>query len=110
MGLEFNWKCKDYELRAVPKRLARTNRVEENITIELVKWTKGEYDENFCFTLAYWEWTKLGGYELRFVGDRMFEYIDVKDIEEIWRYMRVAQKQLDDYELYLTFQEYEDYR
>ena len=37
MKLEFNWKYKDYELRAVPKQLVRFSEDEENTTIELIK-------------------------------------------------------------------------
>ena len=38
--LDFNWKYKDYELRACPTSLARLNPDDKNTTIDFVKWFK----------------------------------------------------------------------
>ena len=106
MKLEFNWKYKDYELRAVPKRLARFSEDEENTTIELLKWNTKENGEKYCFTIAYWIYKE--GYELKFVGDRMFKYTDDEDIALIWQQLKLAQKVLDKFELEEIFEEFMD--
>ena len=107
MKLEFNWKYKDYELRAVPKHLVRFDDDEENITIDLIKWNKREDGSRYCYSIAYWRYTNEG-YELRIVGDRIFKDIDVKDVAIIWEQMKLAQKVLDKFELEDTFEEYMD--
>ena len=98
MKLEFNWKYKDYELRAVPKMLVRLDEDEENETIELLKWDTRENGERYCFTMAYWIYTDDDGYELRLVGNRMFNYIETEDIAIIWEQMKLAKEALDDFE------------
>lgn len=95
MELNFNWKYKDYELRAVPKGLVRTNDSDPNHTIELLKWTKDD-KSRYCFTIAYWVLRKEG-YELRHVYGRMFEYVRMEDLEPIWIKMIEAQQVLDEY-------------
>lgn len=104
MKLEFNWKYKDYELRAVPKRLVRFSENEENTTIELLKWSTKENGKKYCFTIAYWIYKE--GYELRIVGDRIFKDIDVEDVTIIWEQMELAQKALDNFELEEVFEEF----
>jgi hypothetical protein len=96
MNLNFNIKFKYFELRSAPKRLARFSEDDKNHTIELVKWSKGEYGEDFCFTLAYWVMDSEG-YNLKFVGNRMFEYVSIEHLEVLWEFMEVAQEVLDDY-------------
>ena len=44
MELNFNWKYKDYELRACPKTLARLNKEDQNETIDLIKWQTHKED------------------------------------------------------------------
>ena len=104
--MEFNWKYKNYELRAVPKRLVRFSEDEENHTIELIKWNTKD-GKKYCFTIAYWQNTN-SGYELKAVGDRIFEFIDDEDIPLIWQQLKLAQKVLDKFELEDTFEEYMD--
>ena len=106
MKLEFNWKYKDYELRAVPKRLVRFNEDEENHTIELIKWNTKEDGKKHCFTIAYWIYKE--GYELRSVGNRIFNCIEIEDIAIIWEQMKLAQKVLDEFELEEAFEEFMD--
>ena len=93
--LEFNWTYKDYELRACPKQLVRLDN-EPNETIDLVKWDSNGNSKPYCFSLAYWRKNK-DGYELYFVGDRPFKYIEPEDIEIIWKALQLAQKVLDDW-------------
>lgn len=83
MELNFNWKYKDYELRACPKILARLNKEDQNETIDLIKWGAHNDGEKYCFSLAYW---KRGseGFDLSLVGSRVFEYIDEEDLEIVW--------------------------
>jgi hypothetical protein len=91
--LEFNWKYKDYELRACPRRLARLEDDESNETIDFVKW----YDyhgKRACYSLAYWQETSEG-YDLKFVGDRPFRDIEIEDLSTIWTALHLAQKVLD---------------
>lgn len=99
MKLEFNWKYKDYELRSVSKHLVRFNDEEENVTIELLKWDTRENGERYCFTMAYWIYTDDDGYELRLVGNRMFDCIELEDIIIVWGQMKLAKGILDDFEL-----------
>ena len=105
--MEFNWKYKDYELRAVPKRLVRFRKDEENHTIELIKWNTKEDGKKYCFTIAYWQNTN-SGYELKAVEDRIFEFIDDEDIALIWQQLKLAQKVLDKFELEEIFEEFMD--
>lgn len=98
--LQFNWKYKDYELRAIPRGLIRTNPKEENYTIELLKWS-----EDTCYTLLYWKCNR-DGYEVKFVHDRPFTNIGDKDLLIIWEQMIKAQEVLDNFELKCTFEEY----
>lgn len=107
MKLEFNWKYKDYELRAIPKQLVGFSEDEENSTIKLLKWNTKENGKKYCFTIAYWRYTNEG-YELRFVGNRMFKYIDDEDVHLIWQQLKLAQKTLDKFELEDTFEEFMD--
>jgi DNA invertase Pin-like site-specific DNA recombinase len=106
MKLEFNCKYKNYELRAVPKRLVRFSEDEENHTIKLIKWNTKEDGKKYCFTIAYWVYKE--GYELRFVGNRMFEFIDDEDVHLIWQQLKLAQKVLDKFELEEVFEEFID--
>lgn len=89
--MEFNisWKYKDYELR-------KTSSLSKDIDYwELVKWQK--YDgKNSCFTLAYFV-REQEGWELKFVGDRPFEYIEEDDLCTIWSALKMTNKALNDY-------------
>ena len=97
MELNFNWKYKDYELRACPKHLVRFSDEEENETIDLIKWqTHKEDGKRYCFSLAYW---KRGseGFDLSLVGSRVFEYIEEYDLEVVWKQLHAAQLVLDNF-------------
>ena len=94
MELEFSYKYKDYELRACPKRLVRFNEDEPNETIDLIKWETTDDGERYCYSLAYWVQDKEG-YDLKFVDNRPFKYIDTEDIEMIWTMLKAAQETLD---------------
>ena len=92
--LEFSWRYEDYELRACPKRLVAFEGGEPNETIDFIKWQTDSSGERYCFSLAYWR-RDDEGYELKFVGNRPFVYIEPEHIEIIWKALRVAQKVLD---------------
>lgn len=105
MELNFNWKYKDYELRSVPKSLARLNNKEKNHTIELIKWSKSSKGEYYCFTIAYWKLTREG-YVLTMIGDRIFADIRDDDFMMIWTQMKSVQEILDDFDLDNVFEEF----
>lgn len=91
MELQFNWKHKDYELRAIPKNPVRLKPTDENYTIELIKWRNDS-----CFTLAYWT-EREDGYVLAFVGSRPLDEIELGDIQTIWKQLVKAQKILNNF-------------
>lgn len=90
-NFNFNWTYKDFAIRTNYRDDAN-NIVNQNTPIELVKYNDSEH--NTCFTLAWFVLTKEG-YELRFIGDRPFNYISTNDISEIWVQLLIAQKVLD---------------
>ena len=90
--LNFSIRYKDYEIRACPKLLVRLDPSDKNETVELLKYN----DDGFCFTLLYFV-KKSSGYELKFVGDRPFEYIDEQDLKFLWRELKHAQEILNEY-------------
>jgi len=94
MTLDFNWKYKDYEIRACPKTLARFSKEEVNETIDLVKWETDKDGKRHCFSLAYWTRDKEG-FDLTLVGTRVFEEIEEDDLEIVWDQLHTAQKVLD---------------
>lgn len=94
MELNFSWKYKDYELRACPKPLVKTRIYDKNETIDFVKWRTNSDGTKYCFSLAYWR-RNSEGYDLRFVGNRPFDYIEVEDLDTIWEALRMAQDVLN---------------
>lgn len=95
MELNFNWKYKDYELRACPKRLVKFSEYEQNETIDFIKWQTSKKDgERYCFSLAYWKRGK-DGFDLRLVKTRAFDEIDEEDLAIIWKQLHIAQLVLD---------------
>lgn len=68
--LNFNWKYKNYELRACPKSLVSLNDNEKNVTISFIKWTSIENNINhpYPYILAYYQFTK-NGYKLKWLKD-----------------------------------------
>lgn len=93
MTLEFSLKFKDYELRACPKCLARFHPEDKNETIDLVKWS-GEGENRHCFSLGYFT-RDSEGYDFKFVGNRMFKYIESEDVFVIWSALKCAQEVLN---------------
>ena len=91
--LDFNWKYKDYELRACPQRLVKFNEEDVNETIDLIKW-EGTGNNRSCFSLAYWRKVR-DGYDLYLVGTRFFDYIDKEDLSMVMEQLHKAQKILD---------------
>lgn len=86
----FTWDYKNYSFRAVTKNLNISNS-KTNETIELVRSNNG-----IVFTIAYWI-KSSDGYDLKFVGNRMFEYINSEDIVSIWEMLKICQMILDDF-------------
>ena len=94
MTFNYNFKYKDYELRACPKGLAKFNDEDAlNETIELVKWRFNDKDP-YCFTIAYWK-KNDEGYNLHFVGERFVKYILSEDVSILWKALASAQSFLD---------------
>ena len=89
--MEFNitWKYKDYELR----KTAPLNDVEPYW--ELVKWNQYR-GKATCFTFAYFK-KDSEGWELKFVGNRPFEYIDTEDLFTIWEALKMTDTTLNNY-------------
>ena len=86
MIADMSIRYKDYEFKTVDAYLTRGWGLE---TVELRKW-----DEDHCFTLLYWQKAK-DGFDITFVGERVFNEIPEEDIIEIWRIMSLIQKYLD---------------
>ena len=86
----FTWDYKNYSFRAVTKNLNISDS-KTNETIELV-WKNND----MVFTIAYWI-KSSDGYDLKFVGNRMFEYINSEDIVSIWEMLKICQMILDDF-------------
>ena len=86
MDFNISWKYKDYELR-------KTSSLSKAADYwELVKWQ----DNNSCFVLAYFAQDKEG-WELKFVGDRPFEYIEEDDLFTVWNALKMTCRTLNDY-------------
>jgi hypothetical protein len=95
MELNYNWKYRDYELRACPRTLTRLNKEDQNETIDLIKWeTSKEDSKRYCFSLAYWQRDKEG-FDLTLVGTRIFDEIEEDDVAMVWEQLHTAQLVLD---------------
>ena len=81
---EINWKYENYEIRTIQNPDKKTLPY-----IELVKWIYEENQKPHCFVLASYHWDSEGG-ELRFIGNRPFEYIAELDIQVIWKQLWLA--------------------
>lgn len=98
MPLEFNYKYKDYEVRACPKHLIRLSDSDENEAIDFVKWETTKNGEPYCFSIAYWRKNeKDGTYSLCFVEDRFVRYVNQEDVLAIWKILTMAQTTLDEW-------------
>ena len=96
--LDFNWKYKNYELRACPPSLVKLDSEEKNTTIDFVKWSGPVTDENrCCISIAYFVKT-YDGYNLKFVGNRPFEYIESEDLLVCWNALKMASNLLNNWQ------------
>ena len=96
--LNFNWKYKDYELRACPSCLVKLNPNDKNITIDFVKWLFDyENEEKRCISIAYFVKTKEG-YDLKFVGNRPFEHVESEDLAVCWAALEMAYNLLNSWQ------------
>lgn len=95
--LSFNWKYKDYELRACPPSLARLKPEDKNTTIDFIKWFNTN-EKPYCISIAYFVKTNEG-YDLKFVGDRPFEHIDSEDLSVCWCALKMASNLLNSWQL-----------
>lgn len=87
---EFNWRYAGFEIRT-------THGLRSNEPyVELVKHDTDRNGRDYVFTLAYWHIDDEGA-ELRFVGDRPFEYIAEIDINKIWKQMWLAGEMMNDW-------------
>lgn len=56
------------------------------------------YEDGFqgtCFSIGTWDRDREG-YEFRSVGNRLFEYVDLRDITILWKAIRAANKYLEE--------------
>jgi hypothetical protein len=89
MDLNINWTFEDFEIR-------KTNRIVGGQPYwELVKW-QTHNGQRSCFTLAFFDETSEG-WELRFVGNRPFEYIDNDKVVIVWKALCMVNKTLNEY-------------
>lgn len=104
----FHWKFGDFEICTVREeytnneyRYDNKSPIRQNIPVELVKWEnytdKDGTEHRSCFVVAWWRRTDDYTYELQFVGDRPFEYIEPNEIADIWVQLKAAQNMLDAY-------------
>ena len=96
--LDFNWKYKNYELKACPLSLARLTPEDKNTTIDFVKWSGPITDtDRHCFSIAYFVKTNEG-YDLKFVGNRPFNHIDSEDLAVCWDALKMASNLLNSWQ------------
>lgn len=89
MELTLNWTFEDFEIR--PTKTITTGKS----YWELVMW-QNYNGKRSCFTLAFFKETSEG-WELQFVGDRPFEYIDDDTASTIWKALRLVNRTLNEY-------------
>ena len=65
----------------------------KHIPLELVQFN-GDFN-TYCFQLGSWERGKEG-YEFHPCGSRMFDYIPKKDLKEVWKGLKKADKFLNE--------------
>ena len=87
--LKFDWRWKDYGLRAVPKRLVRFDNDEPNETIDFIKYYKYD-DKEISYSIGYFYYNEHERrWELKFVGDR-FKEVALEDLRVVWKYLSAA--------------------
>lgn len=100
-NFSFSWEFKNFAIRTVHEKWDDNNKcfdkstpLRKNCPIELVKYFDNAHSS--CFVVAWFELDDEG-YELRGIGNRLFEYIDSDEISTIWKELQAAQKMLDAY-------------
>lgn len=98
---DFSWEFNDFKIQTVHERWDKDNRCYDKSTplrkhcpVELIKYLDDRHGSNIVVA-----WFELDdeGYELRGIGNRLFEYIDADEISIIWVELQAAQKMLDAY-------------
>ena len=94
--LNFYWRMGDYALEAVPKTLARINKDDPNVTIELVKYYRHKGKECKYTIGNFWYNDHEPCWELRFVGERFKEILD-GDCVAIFKMLKSAYDTLEEW-------------
>lgn len=99
--LNFSWKFKDFWITSVHKEWKneehdydRETAIRYGHPIEICKYNP---DHKTRYTIAIFERDKDGYYELRSVGNRLFDDVDASEISDIWVQLQAVQKMLDAY-------------
>ena len=95
--LNFYWRMGDYALEACPKRLARLEKDEPNVTINLVKFY--QYKGRECkYSIGYfWYNEHEPCWELKFVGERFKEILET-DVVAVFKMLAAAYDTLEEWE------------
>ena len=100
--LNFNWKYKNYELRACPSSLARVNPEDRNTTIDFIKWSGPITDsDRCCISIAYFVKTN-SGYDLKFTGSHPFDHVESEDLAVCWDALKMAHNLLNNWKALYT--------
>tara|TARA_R110000787_G_scaffold252616_1_gene358090 strand:- start:321 stop:596 length:276 start_codon:yes stop_codon:yes gene_type:complete len=86
--MRFNFRINDVELRSTGKHLLNND---SHSTAEIVKWSKKQDGEDYCWVVAYWIKDREG-FDLQFVGSRPF---DIK-AKTFMKVAKQGQQMLDD--------------
>ena len=100
-NFNFSWEFNDFKIQTIHERYDVVNKcydkstpLRKNCPIELIKYFDDEHSS--CYVVAWFELNDEG-YELRGIGNRLFEEINADEISEIWIQLQAAQKMLDAY-------------
>ena len=94
--LNFYWRMGDYALEAAPKRLARFEPDEPNVTINLVKYYQRDGKECKYSIGYFWYDDHEPCWELKFVGDRFKDILD-GDVIAIFAMLKAAYDVLEEW-------------
>ena len=94
--LNFYWRMGDYALEAAPKRLARFEPDEPNVTINLVKYYQRDGKECKYSIGYFWYDDHEPCWELKFVGDRFKDILDC-DVIAIFAMLKAAYDVLEEW-------------
>ena len=94
--LNFYWRMGDYALEACPERLARFEKDEPNVTIDLVKYY--QYQGRECkYSIGYfWYNDHEPCWELKFVGERFKEILEA-DVVAVFKMLAAAYDTLEEW-------------